>query len=802
MFCSACGTPIPGGSGFCPTCGKPVGKQTPPKRTTRQIYGVQPNQPPMGNQPPTGGQPPIGGQPPMGGHPPIGGQPAKSAKKPKKAKAPKTPRPKKSGGQGGAPNPGKKSKKITVAVVAVVLVAAIVSSCFIFFAPKKKNSLYNSAGAFLSDSGVELKNNVRVPENPSDMEKDYEEVIINEDRSYCVCYSKRLPDFYNGLKAGEIFCVPPDESSKTDLFKSGFCGKLVSVETEGKNYFVTFTVPTVSEVIKNLKLNTETGSASSVSFIPADGVSVGGAHSLSMTALNTYDLGDISDSMKGNFFSYEENDKQSLLPGYQIIAKTIKLGLSHKLDEHITVSGDITLKYPSVKMNLDYETNEKNGELVVKQCDFDFISKEDFNMKFSAKASKSLFKVKDTSPISKVVNVIDVSEADKDKYVLGTFLIGYSLPYTGGVLGNAYNKLNYLSIGIAIQLTVTAKGEISMSVNYEQSGFVQTGCSTDGKSHYVVKGPDYPHPVIDPTPPDGSETQEKIRATSYYKGEVKLSAGASIDVGPCLLGMVPLKLTTGILGTYQMPFTNKEIKIMENSYIKDRNVQYVKADFYSKLRFNLGLNVAKAKIFNASATTDVFNYNILQLPEPIEFTTKECNFCGIQLGQSYTDDEIKDAMRKYVDESRDYNLVDYSKDMTVGETISDTLNAFGLDGTDAFESLGIEVDVSRVVYCPSGILFLRNSENTVVGIITKDKKICNKAGLNAAMSADDIMKIYSNPAEHYAEKLEIGEVLGVIFGKKLDDISAEKLYYKSKKDTAEMIIMSANDLNVLICTYK
>ena len=90
---------------------------------------------------------------------------------------------------------------------------------------------------------------------------------------------------------------------------------------------------------------------------------------------------------------------------------------------------------------------------------------------------------------------------DKEhRVVLMTYVLGMNTPVTFSSVDPMYesqNKVSRLSLGIAFQLVVTAGGKIEMECTLSQKGFIQYEANDLGVSNCMIKGYDYPNPVLD-----------------------------------------------------------------------------------------------------------------------------------------------------------------------------------------------------------------------------------------------------------------------------------------------------------------
>ena len=143
----------------------------------------------------------------------------------------------------------------------------------------------------------------------------------------------------------------------------------------------------------------------------------------------------------------------------------------------------------------------------------------------------------------------------------------------------------------------------------------------------MVKGYDYPHPVLETTQPDGSIEQETPSITTSYKGVLSFNAGVSVDVGICILGMIPLKLANGIESELNVEFASsedetEEVTIAKNSY----NAQSGQLNFFGKclFRFKLYLGITPqiggtSNRISVGSVIQLFRKSLIRIPEATDF---------------------------------------------------------------------------------------------------------------------------------------------------------------------------------------
>lgn len=685
------------------------------------------------------------------------------------------------------------TKQIVLIILSVCLCAAAVVTAICLTVEKpfeRKNGM-----TVTEDSCAVFSDDVKIAFADSNVQKNFKDVYIDESGIYTLKYKKELPEFFKGLKKGEVFCVYPDAESDKSYFNMGFCGKLT--EDPGQNEVV-FEIPQIYEVFKKLKLESGGTNFQSAAFYPEEGVEL---QSLSVVQPGSSEKVERTVNLAGTnvTFTSKENDKVPIKEDYQILCKQLKVKIKQKIDSNFNISGSVTLDYPSIKFLLDYDYDEATEELDVNDYSFDFVTKEKVDLKI--KGSKSVEPEGEKDTIDKItpVNIIDVTESEDDKCVLGTYLIGYNIKLPDENLNNKANDVSYLSMGIAVQLAVTAKGEITIESASAQSGFLSVHADKSGEVEYTVKGYEYPHPVIDSAEPDGSREQEIPFVTSSCAGSMDFKAGVSVDVGICVLGMIPMKLCNGIETEMKADFNSNqtdEIKIVEKSYITNHDIDYLKIDLYSDLKLHLGVNAKKMNNFvnsEVGAVIQVFRKNLIQLPNPLKFDLSQCRFAGIQLGETYSDEKMKQALSEYAFDCDGYNYADYTTDIAVAKMVSEVLSTFDVSVDEILEEFDLEIPDCKITYYSSGAIFVRDESDKVRAIILLKNKIRNDAGLRVGLGLSGIEQIYSAPSSKVSADYSFGPLLCDILDLKRDYVSLQTSTYKSKSDNVKMEILSESE---------
>lgn len=698
--------------------------------------------------------------------------------------------------------------KKTLIVAAVLLGAALLFAAVFVILYLVNPAQPSIDSAVISDDSIAIfKDDVKIAMPNDNLTHRFKEVTLNEKGEYTLHYSKNLPDFFSSLSIGDMFCVYPNAEEKKSYFSKGFCGKII--EKSDENATITFTIPQIYEIFNKLKIDTTSGEPESIAFYPDSKV-----ESFSSVPMQSGLLSATNDAVFsiGNAdidFKYKKNDLAPVKPDYQILCEQLKIKIKYNVNSEYSIDGSITLDYPSLKFLLDYEYDEQSEEILINDYGIDFVTKEKINLAFKGKKEFTPLKNdEDLLDIISPVDIVDVTESESGKFVLGTYVIGYNvkLPDVLPVsLNNTQNDVGYLSLGIALQLALTANGEISLSLNYEQSGLIGINARANQETEYLVKGYDYPHPAIDRTEPDGSREQETPYITSSYKGEASFKAGVSVDVGFCILGMIPMKIANGIEMEIKAGFDSKDqdkkITTIKNSYIENRDSVQMIVNSYSDLKFHLGVKPkigGKSAALTADSVIQLYRKNLIQIPEPIDFDITQCRIGGVQLGKVYTDDQLATAIYDFTTECSDYNFFMYTKDSAINTALDKATSAFGIKAEDYLESIELSCPNAKLDCYPSGALFVRDADNVVIGIVLFGDNFRNDAGLHKGLQTDEIESIYSVPDQKYTAKLEIGALLELFTDSNINNVDLQATVYNGTDGLCSMEIFSTSDTSQLI----
>ena len=735
---------------------------------------------------------------------------------------------------------GKGNKKGLKVAIALLLVVAIVSGIIgvVALVLNDDGRDYVATSNSAVDTGavadVTFKDNVKIISDTEKVQEDFQEVTIKGEE-YTITYGGDLPAELTSLNQGEIFCVPSIKDAEETCFEMGFCGEVVSTTTKS----ITFKVPSMENVFSDFSFKLEGDIADNAEFTPAAGVSVvshnpivkSNFQTLSVSAPNIplsnyaeYDsevkIGDYTIEPE---FSYINPTQQSVLPGYSMFCDSLKLKLSIEKEvngvKSKAISGTIDLEDMATKMDIEWHEDE-DGNLIVENFDVGFMANVESQIKYTDKISVGLDDLPKASEandipskIEKVLQIQDVTDNEKGKLVLGSYVIGYNVKLPG--LVNADNKIGYLSAGVVIQFFVSASGELTAECSLSNSGFYraefnsETGFSGDAKSY------DYPSPALY----TGEYTQEwqdsKPNTTIEFKGQLKLNASTGVDVGLCILGMVPIKIANN-LAEVEVVFSGSgkkqivDLSDADNSFMFDYS-ESVMAKSNSTLKIYLGAKL-KMPIEMTLASFGfehvLFDKVWYQYPDPIPFDHSQCGFGDIFVGNSYTAEEM-DVIYKAFEKDHDIDSVLSDFKDGVGNAVVDTFK-YELNSILSQADINLYEDMyGSVKYYSSGSLYFLDENNTVIMTIVTGEGVCNAGGLKTGTTPEDAEKIYSAPDYSTTIKLDISEeVRGILreFGLDLGGVDNQDLtvYTYIAEDTGDemTLLYSGNELKAIIVADK
>lgn len=721
-------------------------------------------------------------------------------------------------------------KKFFSIVCVLLLLISIVRDNAIIFAIGSKisqgsTSLSQEVVTGSNTNSVQFKDSIKIPENTKEVEKHLSEIGSYDNGNYLLVY-KELPTFFNNLQKGDVFCVLPDTKSNDKCFQNGFCGKLIEIRTEEGKQCVEFSVPSASEVFSKISISTfGENEVSDVKFVPSDNISVEnytpitasmGAGNSAVTAKSSSLT--LNDTTVG--YSFFKSDKESLLDNYSVICKKLDLKIKQKgisIDSgDASVSGNVSLEYPSIKYQFESHTDE-NGQAVVDKYDLGFISKQSVDLKLEAKKEVGLDDLSPKPTLEKygILDVSDVTENEKGKIVIGTFLVGTQavLP----LLYNTNNMVSYISFGIAFQFSITASGELSLELKVNESGLMEA-VANDEKQSFKVYSPNHPNPVISNVENTIAEDKDKAKITVKSKGTIKCKFAIGLDAGICILGMIPIKLSNNLIEldyTRSIGKTNDiegnditdEFTVANNTNLVGRNdVDYFQCSSNSYLKINLGAKLklpgASFKLFSFGAEKLLKKFVWMQVPKPIDFKKSECSFGGIKIGKKYTDQELKDTFSEFQEELGKDSVATRIKDSVYNDIINNAIEQLGIDTFDMLNELGIDDDEFsqyKVDYFASGVLYVRDQNDKVIAQIITGNDVYNTSGFSNGMSIDSVEQTYSSPDDSESVHIEIGwlKYLSDSF-KDLEDTDVTCYTYNSSNSDNTMEILFNGETEKLI----
>lgn len=722
----------------------------------------------------------------------------------------------------------KYKKRIIVGSVAIIIVLICVV-IGIFLTKRFYNKYYFNSIEYNrnNDKHVKFNNDVLVKEEPAEIQENFQ-TMETEKGEYTIVYKEELPDFFRNMKENDIFCVYPDEKATESFFVMGFCGKYLSCSQEENIYKVKFCIPQLKEVFSDVYLNTngENGSMiSSSDFIPSENVTVSTNSDVklplcAMIQIPVAGMNVIKDSITiGDTeagFTYKKSSKESLKKGYTLLCDKLKLNLKNKSSSDIcdlTLNGSVTLEQPAVKMVLDYHYDKKKDKVNIKDYSLGLITKQKIDLSIEGKKEIGLDDLNaDLSDLIHIIDIEDTTETEKGKLVLGTYLIGMqaALP----ILYNDTNKVSYLSLGVAIQITVTASGTLGLEYSIEESGFTQIEENANGKNIHISKGYDYPNPVVDKNSPTEEQKNSKPEVVSTVKGEASLDLGFGIDAGMCIMGMIPMKIAANVV---EMELTrsfydsseedNEEKEIYKEQYILDDSVNYLIVSSNAYLKTNIGskfkLGALKYNIGKVGSNILLYKDVVFQYPNPVGFSHSQCGFGGVYVGQKYSNEELSDAYSKYTEIAGMNGILTSVKDATVGNVVNGIFSNVGSDLLSISDYINMDIDDYKFDYYTSGVLYVRDSNDVVIAEFITDNKIINAIGFHTGFSYKKTEEIYSAPNKSYSIDISIGWIARNLLGiEDFEDMNITHSEYKSVDSNEIMeLIYGSDELKLIIITH-
>lgn len=708
-------------------------------------------------------------------------------------------------------------KKKTAIVLSIVLpIAGILTAGLIALGIILLTKTDFSNDRVAPKTDLRLNEGVILPQSTWGLERRYLR-LEEEDGVYTLVYREKLPDFFEGLKTGDVFCITPDKNADQTFFIHGFSGRVISKSRSGEEASVSFTVPDVTELFPELNISLASSELKpdSVLFIPGQG-------SFEQTANPGSTLMAASPAVLAAFkvnemdtdFSMKTGNGVSLLDDYAYICDELKIKTKTQTEIgplELELDSRVIFEDLAVKSDIAYHTDESTGEVVIDNYDIGVISKHRMDMTVKPSVSAGL---DDINGGFSVIDFKDATDAEDGKIVLGTFLVGFYVPF----LESDTNNVSYLSLGLAIQLTLTAEGELSMECRYEQSGYSRIEVDSEGNVYEEIRGYDYPNPVVDSSFPTAEQLASLPDMKCSASGEIRLHAGLGIDAGLCIFGTVPVKISNNIVDIeYHRSQLLMEIgsddpierrtEVLENGYMLDDYSELFKVSVTSFLRLNIGLesdlDVLNMTSFDIGAEAQLFNRVLYQYPDPVGFTREQCDFGGIQLGESYTSEELTAAYKQFQRDTKQYSIIGNIKDQVVNSAITGFVE--GLDPDRLPEELEIDWetllgDVNVAVFSPAS-LYLMDSSGTVVCEIIAGKDVMNCSGFGCGANTVKTEILYSAPAYQESAHVELGEYFEQLLGFGGGEITMY-LYESSDSDDVMFLLYSNGELRLIIAANE
>lgn len=709
------------------------------------------------------------------------------------------------------------SKGVKISII-VVLIVAILAGNVTFFVSRGSSTAPFVEASAQGDSEIKFDKGVAFADVDAKVEKGFQNLYYDsKNHAYTLEYSN-MPQFFSNLKEGDLFVVNSNQKAKIDCFKLGFSGKIIEKSTNK----VVFSVPKFAQIFDKVKINPSANNIESVSFVPNEKYNVdidlvpspmsadvaGGSFNFD----NKITFGDYTISPK---FYYKSTNKTSQLKDYQLLAKQIKIGFGVKHKESngdfSSISGSTTIDYPAIKSNVFFD--ESNN---IQDYDIGVIFKQSTNIKFNGGAELAL---KDPSDLFDCRSIFeDTSDLEKGRIVLATAYVNYLVPIS---LSLGKNPLQLVSVGIPFQLVLLANGKIEFECAAQCSSFNQIEVDSNGYNKSLIKNINYPNPVLGEEMDDDKYNQIDIKATG--KGTLDLNIAVGVDVGISIYGVMPLKFSNDILAFQYV--TSAETSSADNyDIVKDgKSSETPKVEFsmtksQSRLLVDFGVRISK-KINKDKLKIDIggFGYKTTlftkvweQFPEPKDFCHSECNFGGIQLGNSYTEEEMDEAYKEF----------NKSKN---GKALSGELKQKALDA--ALENVEYSVHSSFESFAESfqipgaskynlrayadGAFYLTDGDRVKAQIILGEK-IYNNSNISMKSNSNYFKQIYSEPNKERYVKISIDPILqlviDIIGDDRIFDLDGTELTgytYKSKdSDDVMMVCFDSQGKVIYIVTYE
>lgn len=301
-----------------------------------------------------------------------------------------------------------KSRKIICIVLAgLIAVSAVAGTLIYIFNLHSKSDFIISNLPVNPDNRVEFRKSVHIADSSSQIQKNYDTVSVNNEE-YTIVYKNTLPQFFKNINVGEVFCVYPDSTASDSFFALGFCGKLTGSNEKDGKYYISFTIPELTDVFKDIYINTNISNNSSVistAFYPSKNVTsvqtlqthntpqplmCAAVNPVVLAAPQKTSIG-IEESVG---YKFKEPQGTSLLDDYVLICEELNLKFDCKITDDdgfgVGANGNVTLKEIAVKMLLDYHYDEIADTVEIRDYSLGFITKQKIDLNLSAEQSVGL----------------------------------------------------------------------------------------------------------------------------------------------------------------------------------------------------------------------------------------------------------------------------------------------------------------------------------------------------------------------------------------------------------------------------
>lgn len=736
-------------------------------------------------------------------------------------------------GGGGGKRPVNK-KIIAIASGAVAVIVAVSIILYSIFGGNSKPEIFKKSSSDKPNNIIDFVDDVKVMKN--DTANNVQNVSYDTDAAeYTINYSE-LPESFKSLQSGDTFAVPSIPDANDYIFQLGFSGIVSSVNGNS----ITFFVPEFDDVFDKISINSSDAAVKNVCFIPEEGVEIEGG---SVGKLHAASIGlqkAITKEIKlGNFggeFEYKKTNKESMLDDYNLLGEELKLKINWEKKNKETgkkhkLTGSVSFKYPAVKYGLfaDQDNPDKT------QYTFDFLSEESVSIKYQYEKS-DYENESSNDELFGIVDIEDTTDLEKQKIILGQFLIGIDAAF----LPSASNKVPF-GIGILFQVGLNLKGEITVEAEAKQKGFMSIGVNSNGNNSFSIKSEKYPKAVLGEKI-DPNQNYDNPGLEINVKGEVNGSIAFCVDVGFDCLGTLPIKVSGEVLNwelcTAFKVGSDLKLELNLNEDIdpaQARHVTFFQSKSQCILKVNFGLNFGKKyedenkntgnqqqksgeqkqkerkeKKKNWSVDIGKFRFEKLlftvvwkQFPIPKKFCREECDFGGVVLGDSYTQEEINKTYydkKKEMDES---DLIDEAKDKMLQNTLQKLIDKFGYSINDIIDLFPLEDDYDMTCFS-DGTIYL--SQNGVVkGALISGDYVYNRSYISKFSTEDAIRMVYSQPQDRVSGEVSIGiagtwvlETIGLGDLANYDGVNLTKMHYEADDGSNMNIYFGGEDIICIV----